>query len=174
MYGSMGYVQRHRDELDRIVAVAIFDEGTGRIGGFSMGGREDLRPFIERALRPVAGYGATAHTADAFVGTDNLDFLLEGVPNLVATQAASNYMVNYHASSDTLDKVDLRELRINGAITAALAWNLANDPERPARHDRAAVEKLLGATGLDDQMRTFGIWDDWSEGQRGRVNKKKQ
>ncbi|MCZ6696424.1 MAG: M20/M25/M40 family metallo-hydrolase [Acidobacteria bacterium] len=168
LYGSLGYVQSHRDELDRIVAVAIFDEGTGRIGGFSLGGRDDLRPFVERALEPVSGYGATTHTVDAFLGTDNFDFLLEGVPNLVATQAASNYMDNYHASSDTFDKVDLRELRINGAIVAALAWNLADDPERPSRHDRAAVKKLLGATGVDDQMKTFGLWDDWFEGKRGR------
>ncbi len=169
LHGSLGYVRRHRDALGDHVAVAIFDEGTGRIGGFSTGGREDLHPLVIRALRPVAGFGADAHTADAFVGTDNLDFLLEGVPNLVATQAAANYMENYHASSDTFDKVDLREIRINGAIAAALAWHLADSDARAPRQDRAAIEDLVRRTGLEGQLRTFGLWDDWAGGRRGRV-----
>ncbi|MFQ5877461.1 MAG: M20/M25/M40 family metallo-hydrolase [Acidobacteriota bacterium] len=78
MWGSLGYVRSHADELDRHAAAVILDEGTGRITGFSLGGRADLRGPVEKGLRPVAGYGAALHTEDAFVGTDNFDFLLEG------------------------------------------------------------------------------------------------
>jgi Iap family predicted aminopeptidase len=168
MFGSLGYVRAHRPELDRHAAVAIFDIGTGRFTGFSLGGREDLRPQVAGALRGVEGYGAGRHTADAFVGTDNYDFLLEGVPNLVASQAQANYMENYHASSDTFDKADLSELKINGAIAATLLWGLAESPERPARQGRAEIAEVMRRTGLADQMKTFGLWAEWERKERGR------
>ncbi len=168
LFGSLEYARAHREELDRIAAVAVFDLGTGRITGFSLGGRAELRSLVEEALRPVQAYGATHHPADAFLGTDNFDFLLEGVPNLVAMQAPANYMEHYHASSDTFDKVDLREMKINGAIAASLIWGLADAPERVARQGRAGIEKLIRRTGLREQMRTFGVLEQWDTGSRGR------
>ena len=168
LFGSLAYARAHREELDRFAAVAVFDLGTGRITGFSLGGREELRSLVQDALRPVQAYDANRHTADAFLGTDNFDFLLEGVPNLVASQAPANYMEHYHASSDTFDKVDVREMKINGAITASLIWGLANAPTRIARQDRAEIKKLLKRTGLIEQMRTFGLLEQWEEGSRGR------
>ena len=39
-------------------------------------------------------------------GTDHFDFMLEGVPTFVAEQEEANYLENYHAVSDTYDKVD--------------------------------------------------------------------
>ena len=170
MYGSWGYATRHRAELDRHVAAVIFDTGTGRITGFSMGGRDDLRAALAPALAPVAGYDASHHTNDAFVGTDNFDFLLGGVPNLVADQDPANYMENYHAASDTFDKADLRELKINAAVAAAVVWGLADAPSRAPRQDRAEIEALLGRTGLTAQMKTFGLWNAWEKKERGRAD----
>ena len=170
MWGSLGYVRTHRAELDRHAAVAVFDTGTGRITGFSLGGRDDLRPAVEEALRPLAGYEAAGHTTDAFVGTDNFDFLLEGVPNLVANQAPANYMENYHASSDTTDKVDFREARLSAAVAAGLLWGLAESPGRAPRQDREAVAALLRRTGLEEQMKTFRLWRSWRDGERGRAS----
>jgi Zn-dependent M28 family amino/carboxypeptidase len=168
LFGSLEYARAHRHELDRIAAAVVFDLGTGRITGFSLGGREELRPLVADALRPVRAYDADRHSADAFLGTDNFDFLLEGVPNLVATQAPANYMEHYHASSDTFDKVDVREMKINGAIAASLVWGLANAPERVARQDRAEINKLIKRTGLLEQMRTFGVLEQWESRSRGR------
>lgn len=168
LFGSLGYARAHGDELGRIAAAAIFDMGTGRITGFSLGGREELRPLVEEAMRPVQAYDANAHSVDAFLGTDNFDFLLQGVPNLVANQAPANYMEHYHASSDTFDKADVRELQINSAITAALIWDLAESTDRVARQKRAEIEKLLKRTGLIEQMRTFGVFEQWKSGARGR------
>jgi hypothetical protein len=168
LHGSLGYVRAHRAELDRHVAAAVFDIGTGRFTGFSTGGREDLFPAVKSALRPVQGYGAATHTADAFVGTDNFDFLLEGVPNLVAHQDPSNYMEHYHAESDTYDKADLRETRINAAIAAALLWGLAEAPERAPRQTRADIAALIERTGVAAQMKAFGLWEAWEKKERGR------
>jgi hypothetical protein len=106
---------------------------------------------------------------DASFGTDNLDFLLEGVPNLVTNQEVSNYLVNYHAASDTLDKVDMRELKLNTALAALTAWGIADRTEPLGKRlTRAELDVLVKETGLDQQMKLLGYWDDWQSGARGR------
>jgi len=167
-FGSWGEVANHRADLDRVRAQVVFDEGTGRTGGFSLGGRADLRPAVEAALATAAGLGPFTHTVDAFVGTDNYDYLIEGVPTLVANQDAAPYLADYHAESDTFDKADLRELKANAAIAGIVAWELADAASLPPRQTRAEVEALVKATGLADQMKTFGLWDAFASGARGR------
>jgi Zn-dependent M28 family amino/carboxypeptidase len=168
MYGSAGYVLRHKSEMDRHNAVVIFDMGSGRTSGFFLNGREDLRRPLEQALSAVAGFEAGENPPDAIDGTDNFDFLLSGVPNLVAVQDAASYLPDYHAESDTLDKVNLRELRANTAVASALVWWLADNPERFGRRlSRDEVQKQLVDTKLDGQMKAFAQWDDWQAGRRG-------
>ena len=170
MLGSWRYAQAHAAEMDRIVAEVVFDEGTGRTTGYSLGGRKDIEAAVREILRPVEAWGANTHTADAFVGTDNLDFLLYGVPTLVANQEDSNYMENYHAESDTFDKADIRELKMNTAIAAITVYGIAQRAERLGkRQTRAEIEALLKETGLDQQLKTFGIWEMWQRGDRGRA-----
>ena len=169
MHGSWKYAQAHAGEMDRIVANVTFDEGTGRTTGYSLGGRRDIEAAVREILRPVESWGANAHTADAFVGTDNLDFLLHGVPTLVANQEDSNYMENYHAESDTYDKADIRELKMNTAIAAITVYGIAYRAERIGkRQTRAEIEALMKETGLDNQLKTFGMWEQWQRGERGR------
>jgi hypothetical protein len=168
MFGSAGYVQSHKIEMDRHNAVVIFDIGSGRTTGFFLNGREDLRQPLDRALGGVAGLEASENPPDAIDGTDHFDFLLSGVPNLVANQDAAPYLPQYHAESDTVDRVNTRELRANSAIANSLVWWLAEDPERFGRrlsHDE--VEKLIFDTKLDAQMKAFGQWEDYRAGKRG-------
>jgi Zn-dependent M28 family amino/carboxypeptidase len=169
MLGSLAYVRRHRNELDNAVEVLIFDEGTGPAISFSLGGRTDSEATLRPILAPLAQWNASGITNDAFWGTDNFDFLLEGVPTLVANQQEANYLVNYHASSDTFDKVDMQQLKKHVAMASAVVTGIANAPERIApRQMRSQVEQLLHETKLDEQLKTFGQWTDWTEGRRGR------
>jgi Zn-dependent M28 family amino/carboxypeptidase len=167
MFGSLGYVRRHAAELDRHVGVVIFDTGSGRTSGFSLGGREELRKIAEEALVPVAALGPFAHTNDAIDGTDNFDFVLAGVPNFVANQDAGPYTPDYHAESDTFEMVDGPAAQANAAIAAALVWRLAEAPERAARQNRSEVDALLVKTKLADQMKALGQWQPWLRGERG-------
>jgi Iap family predicted aminopeptidase len=168
--GSLAYVRTHKNEMDNTVAMMTFDEGTGKTTGFSLGGRKDLVAAVTRLVEPIKQYGASTLTTDAFVGTDNMDFLLEGVPNLVANQEESNYLVNYHAESDTYDKVDLSQLRRHIAIAAYLMYAIADDPERLGpRQTRAQIDSLIQDTHLDDQLKKFDLWESWASGQRGRA-----
>jgi hypothetical protein len=168
MVGSQAYVARHKNELDRFTAVVMFDSGSGRTSGFFLNGREELRKPVNAALDAVGGLKASEHVSDAIDGTDNFDFMVSGVPNLVAIQDPIPYLPDYHAESDTLDRVNVREVKNNQAIAAVLLWSLAENPERPARRQtRAEVEKLVIDTKLDEQMKAFRQWDDFKAGKRG-------
>lgn len=171
MLGSKAYVLRHRAEMEKTAGVVIFDEGTGRVSGFSLGGRKDIADALAQLIAPLGSWGANTLTTDAFVGTDNLDFLLEGVPTLVANQEPANYLENYHASSDTFDKVDMAELRKHVAIAAEVTLGIANAPQRLGpRQSRSEIETLMKETTLDQQMQTLGLWREWQTGQRGRAH----
>jgi carboxypeptidase Q len=169
MLGSWAYARKHREELDRMVAAVIFDSGIGAVTGYSLGGRKDTLLAVREALEPVASLGVKDFTLDAESGTDNLDFLLEGVPTLVANQEPANYMLNYHAASDTFDKVDIAQLKRHVAIAAVTAYALADrpDPIGP-RQSRAQVEQLLKDTGLGKAMQDQIMWPLWQKGDRGR------
>ncbi len=166
--GSHAYVLAHRAELDKIRAIIVYDTGSGRVTGYSLGGRRDIEPAVREVLRPLDSWGAAHDTYDASFGSDNFDFLLEGVPTLMANQEIANYLVNYHAASDTFDKVDLREVKLNTALAALTAWGIADraEPIGP-RYTRAQMEQLLQETGLAEQMKVLGYWDEWQNRSRG-------
>ncbi|MDQ6830001.1 MAG: M20/M25/M40 family metallo-hydrolase [Gemmatimonadota bacterium] len=169
MEGSFGYVRAHAAELDRHVMTMAFDIGCGRINGFFTNGRADILSAVDRALEPVAGLGPFMQVNAPIVGTDNFDFMLQGVPNLVANQEAASYGPNYHARSDTFDKCDAQQLRLNAAIAAAVALGFADSDELFPRSTRAQVEELMRTTDLAQQMKTFNLWEGWAAGTRGRA-----
>jgi hypothetical protein len=168
LVGSWRYTQAHQAELERHVMASSYDIGTGRITGFFTGGRPEIAAATTEALDPIAGLGPFTQIDAPIVGTDNFDFMLEGVANLVANQESANYGPNYHARSDTYDKVDLHQLRLNAAIAATVTWWYANASVTWRRQSRAEIERLVTETDLDDQMKSFNVWGDWEAGRRGR------
>jgi carboxypeptidase Q len=169
MYGSEGYVKAHEAELDKHVMASSFDIGCGRINGFFTGGRPELPPLVDQALEPVKGLGPFTQVDAPIVGTDNFDFMLHGVPNLVANQEPALYGPNYHARSDELDKCEPQQLRLNTAIVGALAYGFAQMDAKLPRHSRAQVEELVRTTDLGQQMKSFNnMLEDWTSGKRGR------
>jgi hypothetical protein len=170
MLGSRAYVEAHRAEMDNAIAVIVFDEGTGAVTGFSVNGRKDIIPAVKELIKPLEPWKATELTDDVVVGTDNLDFMFEGVPNLVANQEAANYLVNYHATSDTFDKVDFAGLKKHVAMAAEVSFAIADAPTRlGGRQSRAQIEQMLEQTKSDQQLKAFGLWDEWNQGKRGRA-----
>jgi carboxypeptidase Q len=170
LIGSHEYVKAHRAELDKIRAMIVFDNGIGRVTGYSLGGRHDMEVGVRAVLQSLDSWNVNNHTFDASAGdTDNFDFLLEGVPTLYANQEEANYLPNYHAASDTFDKVDIRELKLNTVIAALTAWGVADRTEPLGKRlTRGEMETLMKETGLDQQMKTLGMWNDWQSGARGR------
>ena len=150
-------------------AMLVVDSGVGRITGFSLSGRSDAEKSLNDVMRPLAVFDADHLSLGGDLGTDSVDFVLEGVPTLVAAQEPANYRQNFHATSDTYDKVDLRQLNQNAAIAAAAIYGIAvrEDPLGP-RLARDDLEKLLESTGLAREMKLTGLWPGWASGKRGR------
>jgi carboxypeptidase Q len=169
MVGSRAYTVVHSTELDKTAGVVIFDSGIGRVTGFSLGGRRDMVEATTSLVAPLKQFGATTLTTGADWGTDNFDFLLQGVPTFVANQDEYNYLLNYHAMSDTFDKVDLVQLKKHVAEASALTFGIANAPVRPGqRLKHVQIEQTLRETHLDEQLKTFGLWGAWESGKLGR------
>lgn len=169
MLGSWAYALAHRAELGKMDAAVVFDAGDGRVTGYSLSGRKDILRALDEALKPLSAFGPLKNTTDVEIGTDNFDFFLEGVPTLIANQDPDDYMMNYHASSDTFDKVDFSQLKKNEAIAAVTTYAIADRPERlGVRQTRPQIEHLLKETGADKQMKQMGLWGMWADGKRGR------
>ena len=171
MMGSRAYAVAHRTELDKVVGVAVIDAGVGRVTGFDLGGRKDTADKVAAIVSPLKQFDATElKTDDIEWGTDHYDFLLEGVPTLVAEQEEANYLPNYHATSDTYDKVDIGQLKKHVAEMTVVTFGIANGGERLGpRLNHAEIDKILRDTHHDEQMKLVGIWPDWISGKRGRA-----
>jgi Zn-dependent M28 family amino/carboxypeptidase len=169
LLGSWAYVHAHRADMDKYVGAVIFDSGTGRVTGFSIGGRKDMLNAANEIVAPLKAWDAATLTTDAQWGTDHFDFMLEGVPTFVANQEEANYLPNYHASSDTFDKVDFANLKRHVAEAAAVAVGLADRSERVGpRISRQEIGRITHESGLEAEMRSADIWRDWESGERGR------
>ncbi len=169
LLGSRAYSRAHRPELDKAAGVIIYDSGTGKTTGFSDGGRKDLVDTAKRLIAPLQQFGVVDMKTDMEWGTDHFDFMLEGVPTFVADQEEANYLENYHAISDTFDKVDFAQLKKDVAEAAEFSFALANLPERIGpRFTRAQIEQSLRETHSDEMLKANGLWDAWESGELGR------
>src|SRR5258708_27803089 len=158
--GSFEYVKAHHAELDKIRAMITYDAGIGRVTGYSLGGRRDIEAGVREVLKPLESWGVNNHTYDASFGTDNFDLMLEGVPTLVANQEEANYLPNYHAASDTLDKVDMRELKLHTVLAALTAWGIADRSEPLGKRlSRAELDVLVKEPALTHQLTLLATWN---------------
>jgi carboxypeptidase Q len=169
LLGSRAYSTAHRPELDNAAGVIIYDSGTGKTTGFSTGGRKDVLESAKAITAPLRQFGVTELKTDMEWGTDHFDFMLEGVPTFVADQEEANYLENYHAVSDTYDKVDFVQLKKDVAEAAEFAFALANLPEKIGpRFTRPQIEQSMRETHSDEMFKAFGLWDAWESGTLGR------
>jgi hypothetical protein len=169
LLGSRAYAVAHRPELDKAAGVIIYDSGTGKTTGFSVGGRKDVLDTAKTLIAPLQQFGVTELKTDMEWGTDHFDFMLEGVPTFVADQEEANYLENYHAVSDTYDKVDFAQLKKHVAEAAVLSSGLANLPEKIGpRLTHAQIDQTMRETHSDEMFKAFGLWDAWQNGQIGR------
>ena len=169
LLGSRAYAIAHRSELDNAAGVIIYDSGTAKTTGFASGGRKDVLETGKRLIAPFHEFGTTELRTDMEGGTDHFDFMLEGVPTFVADQEEANYLENYHAVSDTYDKVDFAQLKKNVAEAAEFSFALANLPEKIGpRFTRAQIEQSIRETHSEGMLKSSGLWDAWQSGRLGR------
>jgi len=166
-FGSQAYTKEYEDTMDKHKLALSVDIGSGPIIGFFTNGRDALIPILDELLSPVDSLSNYLNINNPIVGTDNFDFMLQGVPNLVANHKPALYGPNYHASSDTFDKVDLVSLKKNTAIVAAMVLGFANGDFNLKRHNRGDVQTMIETHKIEFSMRMFNVWDSWVNGTRG-------
>ncbi len=169
-FGSHAYTLDHADELDNHKMITSIDIGSGEITGFFTNGRNEVKEQIDVIVASHPALDSLVQLDIPIVGTDNFDFMLQGVPNLVGIHKPQVYGLNYHASSDTFDKVDQSMLKRNAAVVGVLALMLANAEGNPKLHrqSRAEIQKIFDDNKLEFTMQMFNVWDTWMDGSRGR------
>jgi hypothetical protein len=128
------------------VALLNADAGTGRMIGWTAPGREDM----VRAVRTLAGSVLDEIGAGTFdeslryaFQSDGAPFVLAGIPTLDLNADDTAYEDIHHKATDTMERVDARQLAVGAAAIAATAYAIADAPLRIApRLDRRAVEQL--------------------------------
>src|ERR1700716_557785 len=58
LLGSHAYAVAHRGELEKAAGVVVFDSGTGRVTGFSVGGRKDVVDAANSLVAPLKQFDA--------------------------------------------------------------------------------------------------------------------
>ncbi|HTC63971.1 MAG TPA: M28 family peptidase [Candidatus Saccharimonadales bacterium] len=169
MLGAWAYARAHRAELDHARAAILIHSDCKRITGYSINGRPDLESGLREAMKPIEALGANQIAFEATPGTDDFDFILEGVPTLSADPILTGSADSGISSHDAA-KVELADLKYNIAVVAVTAFGIA---ERTAPigslHSHAEIESLLVKLGLDAQMKTSEAWKQWESGERGRL-----
>jgi Iap family predicted aminopeptidase len=131
--GSNAYVRAHGGEFDRWAAYLNTDAGSGSLIGWTAPGRHDVAEAGRRLLQPVlAAVAPVAFDSGmqyAFQ-SDGAAFVRAGIPTLDLNADDSAYEDVHHKTTDTLDRVDQRNVLIGAAVVAASAWTIADAPSR--------------------------------------------
>lgn len=171
MNGAWDYVRMHRNDLDHASAAVILNAAANPVTGFALNGRHDIESGVREALQPIYAMGITHHTLDAPLEKYSLDFILEGIPTLLAAPPEkSRQVMDIVGAARQADKMEIQVLKRNTAIAAVTAFGIAEraEPIGP-RQSRPEIESLLKASGLEEQMKTEGLWPLWESGERGRM-----
>jgi hypothetical protein len=133
LFGGLDYLKRHGSEPH--YALAESDFGAGRIWRVNskLGkAREAEAKMLQSALAPL---GIVPGDLDQAEGSDISPMLAAGMPGVGLSQDGTHYFDVHHTPDDTLDKVDIEELRQNvaawTAMLAVLAGPIEPDPKRP-------------------------------------------
>jgi hypothetical protein len=130
LLGSQAYAEAHEKELAKMQAVLVLDNGTGRISGMALQGRDELRDLWTTMFAPLqAELGPLALRGAIKTGTDHLAFLPYGVPAFNYDQLTRGYNHTHHSQVDDYDHTVPSDIAQAATVMAVNAWQLANQPQ---------------------------------------------
>ena len=134
LLGGLDYLGKHGKE--QLYAAAESDFGADRVWKVDskLGPqRQAEAKALQRALAPL---GIVAGDLDSASGSDIGPLLAAGVPGVTLNQDGTRYFDLHHSPDDTLDKVDLGQLRQNVAAWTAMLAVLSGGIEPEAKPSR--------------------------------------
>jgi hypothetical protein len=131
--GAAQYMADHKDDVANHIGAIESDLGADHPSGIFYSGK----PALGQWLRPVAqvldAIGAETTVAAPETGEDIAGLTEKGVPSFAPVQDSRFYFNYHHTAADTFDKVDPKHLNENAAVTAVVAFALADSAEPAPR-----------------------------------------
>ena len=130
--GGLGYRDAHRDQLDDHILAMESDGGVFKPSGFGFTGSDEAFAIMQEIgslLMPIESGVITRGGGGADIGP----IMQEGVPGMGLSVDGTRYFWYHHTDSDTIDKLDPREVALCVATMAVMAYVVADMPERLPR-----------------------------------------
>jgi hypothetical protein len=130
LWGSRRYVEKHKDEMDRISVALVHDTGTGRVTGFGVHGQAKAKEILEQELVSLeAMEGWNGLDLGGVYGSDHQSFHGAGVQGYACRQDIDEYRLTHHTQTDTFDHAKEPNLVQGAQVLAVTAVRVANLPE---------------------------------------------
>ena len=128
--GGNAYRDAYRAELAKHIFAIESDSGTYRPEGLGLAATAppQVRANLLEIAKLLKGIGADGIAASGG-GADIGPIMREGVPGASLDVEGSHYFDIHHTASDTLDKIDPRDLQLCVATMAVFAYTIADIPE---------------------------------------------
>jgi carboxypeptidase Q len=126
LFGSDAYAKAHAGELGQYQVALVMDNGSGRITGMALQGRNELRDAWVSLFAPLAPIGPFAVRAANKPGTDHLSFLPYGVPAFNYDQAQLGYPHTHHTQIDTYEHASPAGVGQAATVMAVNAYQWAS------------------------------------------------
>jgi hypothetical protein len=139
LLGSREYVRAHKDELEKISAMLVHDNGTGKVTSIGLSGQYQAREIMDQMVAPLRSLGLQELSMRSMGGMDHASFVPEGVPAFYCVQDTTDYNKTHHSQSDTFDKTNKDNLLQGAQVMALVAFKIANLPDLLPRKPRPAA-----------------------------------
>ena len=140
LLGSKAWVKQHlagdanAEARDKFDVYFNIDNGTGPIYGWFLQNQETARSLFDAWLEPLKSLGARRNIIEPVGATDHLSFVEMGVPGFNPIQDYGNYDIRtHHTNMDTVDRVNVEDIRQAAAVMAWFAYNSAMSDRKIAR-----------------------------------------
>lgn len=151
--GSRAFVEDHPEIVNNIQAVFNQDNGTGRVVNLAGQGFINSYDYLGRWLSKVPQEIKSQITTD-FPGTpgaggsDFASFVAMGAPAFSLSSLNWAYgTYTWHTNRDTYDKIVFDDVRNNAILTAIMAYQASEDPEKTSRARRILPTNTNGKPG---------------------------
>lgn len=125
--GAIEYMKYHENETDNFVYAMQADEGTFTPLGLGFYGTEEGACVVQEILNLLEPINATdLQYYDGSPGTDVGVFSDIGIPTATLHTEDERYFWFHHTNGDTLDLEDPRDLDLNTALHAVVAYVVAD------------------------------------------------
>lgn len=147
LIGARQYIVAHQGELDRVRFLYNLDAaGGGSRKGVVLHSWPELEPFFRQAVREIGDEVPIGQKVHPY--SDHFPFFLKGVPSAHMGDPESRPSGRGfgHTAYDTLDKVELENLRRGSAVAARLLLRIGAVADFPGeRRSAEAVREIAGS-----------------------------